>query len=788
MLDGLLSAVGLGDDFAGRFGEAAFSVRHGRVLGVGLALLMPAAVWIYRRQRRNLPGVSAALCGALTATRVLILAALVAVLAEPHLGLDVRAERKPVLAVLLDTSASMALPVGEFASDAEAQRQAKAAGRPAGDRQALAHTSRARQAADVLRASGPTLFGPLAERYALRYCAVGDEVVPLAVDVARPEVPGEPRPRGGATRLGDAVLQSLRDAGDRPVAGVIVLSDGESTAGASLEEAARAAAAARAPVFAVPVGSAESMRDVAIDEVFAPPEVSLGDTARISAGVRSHGFDGRPVRVELRQADRVLDVQEVTLRAGEPQRVDLTFRAAAVGLHQLSVSVPPQSEEVAELRANNADVVAVRVSDRKLRLLYVEGWPRWDFRFLRNALGRDRALAGRAGPGPDVVLERELRRQPGAAPLPQTAAELALYDVVILGDASPQLLTADFLAALDEAVRSRGVGLVVQAGPQSMPHAYGDVLRRLLPVRLTAGATGLEPEPGRPFAVELTPEGAVHEALRFHDDPARNRALWAAMPAYGWCLAAEGPTPAAAVLAWNPAVRGPAGKLPLIAAQYAGKGRVMLVGTDSTWPWRQEAGDRYFDKFWGQVLRDVARRQAGPERCALEVAPARLRPGEPAQVTLTAVTAAGAPRSERGLSVSVVRGGAQTEVVLYADPAAPGCYRGSFTPPAPGDYVLTFAPPDGAVPAKAHLAILPSADEFRRPDVDRAALQALAAATGGRLVELPDLASIAGDLRAAPKVVTVHREAPLWDNWLFLAVVMGVYSLDIGLRRYAGVS
>src|SRR5262249_53600214 len=160
------------------------------------------------------------------------------------------------------------------------------------------------------------------------------------------------------------------------------------------------------------------------------------------------------------------------------------------------------------------------------------------------------------------------------------------YHAVIVGDVSPKVLTPAFLKLLDEAVREKGVGLIVEAGPQHMPHAYGKQLTDLLPVRLL-NAPGLVPHPGKPFQLEMTPERSVHEAMRFFDDPGRNQNAWSHMPPYYWCVAAERPAPAASVLIANPIIQGSYGKLPLVASHYAGQGKVMLVGTDETFRWRQ---------------------------------------------------------------------------------------------------------------------------------------------------------------------------------------------------------
>ena len=159
-----------------------------------------------------------------------------------------------------------------------------------------------------------------------------------------------------------------------------------------------------------------------------------------------------------------------------------------------------------------------------------------------------------------------------------------------------------------------------------MPHAFDDRFRELLPVRLRPGAAGLEAPVYRPFRLGLSPDGAIHEVMRLYDEPGRNQNAWDQMPPFSWCAAAERPAPAATVLAWNPSVEGRFGKLPLIAYHYAGKGKVLFVGTDSTWLWRQNVGDRFFYKFWGQALRFVARRDEATRQEELDRGPPGPRP------------------------------------------------------------------------------------------------------------------------------------------------------------------
>jgi hypothetical protein len=231
------------------------------------------------------------------------------------------------------------------------------------------------------------------------------------------------------------------------------------------------------------------------------------------------------------------------------------------------------------------------------------------------------------------------------------------------------------------------------------------------------------------------------------------------------------------------------GPVPLIAYHYAGKGKVYFVGTDSTWLWRQNVGDRFFYRFWGQAVRAAARKDPSEAKKSwLEVRPARVQPGEAADIELMAFDKEGAPLTARTQKVQVVSGGAVATVEVLADPTTKGRYTGKHKVETPGEYRLTFAPGGGTEPAEAKIRVLAPAEELRFPNVNRPALKLLADTSGGAVIELKDLTALPDRLQGEVALKLRHRETSLWDNRLFLILLAFLYSLDVGLRRLAGVS
>jgi len=815
MLESLLRSIGVADEMVQNISDTHIAFQRPLWL-YALLLLIPAGWFIYTRQRSNLATVRRSFRIALTATRVFVLGMLILVLASPVLRLTEEINKKPILAVVFDASQSMQLPAGPFSSDEERLAVARAAGLAVGDdgtmdaeiRATINGYGRLQLAQEAVEVARTTVFDKLAEKYDVQYFAFARRLEPIELKsgggaVSLEGASGISVSQPNASYLGDAVLGVLDRAAGQRVSGVLLFSDGQNTGGASPADAAAAARAYRrdgAPVYAVPIGSTADIQDVAIIDVYTSGLVAKKDTVRVHVTIEAHGFDGQVTKVELvahsREGETVLATKELVLSGTEQQQVELTFVAEESGPQYLEVRVPEHPNESQQLRANNHDVTYVRVSEKKLKVLLLDGRPRWDFRFLKNALRRDNGVAGRlSSDDPEVVVETEWRRMSAAEQakaLPATIEEISEYDVIILGDVSPELLNREREDLLIRAVQEHGVGLIVEAGPEYMPHAYGPDFQELLPVVVKEGVAGREAKVFEPFRMEVSASGAVHETMRLYEDIGRNQVVWSRMPEYYWCAAVERPAAGAEVLAWNPSVRLAQGKLPLISWHAAGEGKVMFIATDSTWLWRRTVGDRFFYKFWGQSLRSMAARdESGGAKSFIEVRPVRVQPGEEATIELTAfVDDEGKPREEPELVVAINGPGGSSSIKLQRDPRRTGRYRGSFLPTEAGKHAVSYTPPSGDPEqgAEALLNVMIAPEEFRQPQLNRATLAGLAQATGGSLIPVDQLASL--ERKLTGKTLTTKRQdqATIWDNWLVLVILVLVYSIDVGIRRLMGLS
>jgi len=743
------------------------------VLGLVILPGILALAWFaYRRPRRRPPRQRL-----LTALRSVLLALTVFLLLGPYLRQSRIREEPAPLALLLDDSASLQR---RDSLDADAHERLAAAGLSlpgTGDPSRL-------ELARTLLAS--PWRATLEERYQLQAYRFAGRLAPTAADG------GGLAGRGAATALGDALAGVLAEFRGRRLPDLVLVSDGRSTAGQEPVEAARRLAAEGVTVHVVALGDPRPAPDLALERIRVPELVLEGDEALFLLRLRASGT-GIPAAVTVRLLDesgRTLQEQRVEPAAGEERQFTLVARLDRAGQRLLRAEVPPLPEETS--RQDNVLELPVEVRQVRIRILYVDGRPRWEYRYLKNRLVRaERDLETRvwlADANRDFPQEAT-RGLPRLTRIPTTVEELLEnFDVVILGDIEPRDLDPDplagpaFVEAVAEFVR-RGGGLLVLAGPEHSAEVWrGSPLEPLLPVIL-----GRE-EPARvlPFRPEPADAALPHPVTLLDPDPARSLRLWRELEPLWWYQPVERLRPGAQAWLVHPQASNRHGPHIVAAGGFAPEGWVGWIGTDETWRWRWPAGERLVGRFWRSVIRHLAtaRLRAGSGRARLDLGRSRIELGESVLVEARLRDEAWQPLVREEPLPAFVEG--RPEPVLLAPvPEEPGVYRGRLRPARPGSLLLYLAEneeADGETLATARLEVVLPSRETRDTSQDAATLARIAALTGGQVVPVDRAGELLEvlDGRERARRTLATRELPLAGLpilFLFLFLAAGEWLL-----------
>ncbi|MCA9135580.1 MAG: hypothetical protein KDB00_02445, partial [Planctomycetales bacterium] len=392
-------------------------------------------------------------------------------------------------------------------------------------------------------------------------------------------------------------------------AAIVLISDGDwsgqrSPVQSAAEIAARKAGSSR--VFTVTIGGVNRVPDVELASVDVPTFGVVGKPVRIPFTVRNWFPDLRDVTVLLRQGDDAVDKQQLTIRGDGRADGFFTWQSESAGSYSLTIDVPVGRDET--IADNNVATKSIEVRDEQLRVLIIEGTPRWEYRYLRNALLRD--------PGIDVsclLFHPGLQSVGGGGSdyltaLPDEASELASYDVVFLGDVgvAEGQLTVEQCHQIRGLVEQQAAGLVLMPGSRGnqsslMQSALGD----LYPVVIDPDRPlGIGSETPSTFA--LTAAGRRSLLTQLDDDTQANWSVWESLPGFYWYTAVTRAKAGSEILAVHSGAANSYGRLPLLVTRSAGAGKVLFMGTDSAWRWRMGVEDKYHYRFWGQAIRWMA--------------------------------------------------------------------------------------------------------------------------------------------------------------------------------------
>jgi len=754
--------------------------------------LCALVAWLAYRSEDLAPGPRAML----VVLRFLALVLLAAVLARP-VFVERREEVRPAeVVVLFDDSASMSRKDAYAADEGTREALNDLTGRQPADVQRV----------EIARKAYADVLAPLLAKggYVPRVLRFAESVEPLPTleNLAA---------RGRATHLGDALQSALAMHRGRHVTDVVILSDGRSTGGISPLEAARSAAAAGIPVHTVVVGDARPEKNLIVELAEAPTSVLEGDEIAIAVRVVGRGLEtGAKVRVILEElargdgggAPRPLVEEDVSAddsgarvvlvappEALEPGGTERRFR----------VRVPPRNDE--SLRDDNQIEVSVHVAPEKVRVLYVEGYPRWEYRYLKNLLLRaDENLEVQCyllSATPDFL--QEATRSLGPLQEVPTSRKdlLERYDVVILGDVNPYEISPDparceeFLASLREFVE-RGGGLIVQAGENDAPRAFaGTSLEELLPVVLeSSGASNALADTTREFRPRLEDAALPHEIVRLAPDPTVNRALWedeGGLRGFYWFHPIARAKPGAQVLLRHPDAENRHGRIPLLVAGYFPAGRTLYLGVDATWSWRYRFGDRYHERFWRNAIRWVAlgRLKSGDRRVQLDAEQSSFDLDERIALEARVLDEDFRPSEKPAVEARLQDpDGTVKPFTLVRVTDRPGLYRASFDVERPGVYSAWIESESRRVASTEFEVVLPSR-EIADPTPDPESMTALASLTRGRAVHVARIRDLAQEFPGGEE----HREPisaelrDAWDRFGTLFLALAILAVEWVLRK-----
>lgn len=750
---------------------------------------------------------------------------LVALMLLPQLRLAFDREGWPDVAVLLDTSASMATvdDLQDPAVKAKAAELAKSEGLSEADRLRLAKLLVARPDGDLLTR---LLTG---RQVKVHVYSIADQ----AQLVAAMSDPGELRDGkeavsrlaadGEASRLGDAVGAVLKAFRGGSLSAVVAYTDGVVTAGDDLPKAGRDAARAGVPLYLVGVGDAREPPDLVLSDVKADDVVLKGDTLVVEARLTARGPNpprSVPVVLYERQGERLVELDRKPVTpdpAGRPVPVRLSTVPTEAGERTYVIDVPVQPGE-AESGNNRAERVVLVTESRRLRVLYIEGHPRYEFRFAKVLFEREtEAVAGNKSIELGTIL---LDASPGYAEQDKTAlrgwptrSELFEYDAVILGDVDPERVpkAQQTFQDLAEFVKSRGGGLLVLAGEHHSPaKLFNTPLGEVLPVVPSdAAPRDGGPPPPTPetsplsagYRPKLTPYGTTHPLFRFAADEAENAKVWNDLREMYWVATGYKRKLSAEVLAVHPdrpAEGFPGENHPVVLQQFVGAGRVIFFGFDETWRWRYRQGEKRFDDFWRQGVRILSRNRVSRAELRTDKQTAYRR-DEPIRLTVRFPDDAPPPAADAPVKVSVERtplkspdgasavGTSESMTVQLAKvEGTRATYQTLLTRTPEGEYRFYLTEP--AVPGsrpRAEAKVLPPPGERERLEMNKAELMRAAAESRGKFYTLADAEKVADDLPEVERVPLNQPvpPIPLWNHALAFGLLLALLACEWVVRR-----
>jgi uncharacterized membrane protein len=627
-----------------------------------------------------------------------------------------------------------------------------------------------------------SLLPSLADRFQVRLYEFGKE--PERIQDANQLTAAAP-----ATRIGDTLESLLAESSSLPLGAVVLLSDGADNAGGIDLQTISAIRRQRIPVHTVGFGHEHPQRDVEIADAIVPARALPQSKLTAEVTLQSYGLSGAKAKLSVRDGGKALASKEIDLKPdGVLQTESLVFDCGAAGPKTLEIGVDPIAGE--ENALNNKVTRLVNVEKAKPRILYIEGEPRWEYKFIRRALDDypNIEIASMLRTTQNKIYRQGTTEKELEDGFPSKAEDLFVYQGLIIGTVEASYFTATQQTLIHDFVDRRGGGVLFLGGRASLSDGgyQNSPLADLMPVALPANNGTFH----RDFSgQELTAAGAQSIICRLDDDPARNLERWKKMPQLANYQEVGDPKPGATVLLnVVPAGHRPS---PLLITENFGHGRTALFATGGSWRWKMwtDHADKTQPEFWQQIFRYLVTDTPGPVTATTPKSVLADDARVPIRVEVRdkeykPVTNANVQARFLG------PGGSTATVQLAPQPMEEGVYTAEWSAEKPGSYVAEI------LAGRDQEALGSDVLSFRREDgvaenfhtsQNRELLEKLSQQTGGRYYTPADASKLSKEISYSEAGITTRETRDLWDLPVVFLLLISIRAAEWLLRRKWGV-
>ncbi|SVA21698.1 uncharacterized protein METZ01_LOCUS74552 [marine metagenome] len=743
------------------FDEGAIAFRP--TLATYVAALAVVAVGVvtyrtYREVRANSRPVDRLV---LTGIRLTILALLVLCLFRPVLVLSQVVAQQNFLGVVIDDSRSMEI------ADRDGETRADFVTQQFGGEES-------------------PLLTALADRFALRLFG-------FSSSTDRIESVDELVFDGTQTHLGQALARAHEELDGVPLSGLVVISDGADNAEEPLADALLPLEAAGVPVFTVGLGREEYSRDIQLSRVDTPRSVLKGAALVVDVVVTQNGYRGETVSLQVEDEGRIVADQDVTLPDdGEPTTVRVRFTAADAGPRLFSFRVTPRPDEM--VTQNNERNVLILVEDTREKILYFEGEPRWELKFVGRAVADDQnlqlAMLQRTAENKFMRIGVE-DAEDLVGGFPRTREELFQYRAIILGSIEANFFTPDQLRMIADFVSERGGSLLMLGGQRAYAEGgyAGTPVADVLPVVL--GEPTGEDDAGFFLETDVRPTraGATHPATQIADTEEASGARWLELPPITLVNEIRDVKPGATTLLTSGDE-----SLIVLAFQRYGAGKALAFPVQDSWIWQMHADipvdDQTHETLWRRLLRWLV--DGVPDQVVADLPKDRVELDESLALRAEVDDANYEEINNSQVSAWITDPDEELiEVPMDWTADRDGEYVASFAPRKEGLYEVRMeATSDGDLLGSdtAYIRVAPSDSEYYDSTLRTPLLERVAEETGGRFYTTDTVDSLVDDIQTVGGGVTVIEERDLWDMPIFLLLFLLLMLGEWGYRRSRGLA